>query len=59
MNGKIKTARVEIDIEIIFLNGMVTPTEARKSIFEDVLGFSQNDLASLKIGFNMGPIITH
>ena len=32
--------------------GTVTPTEARKTIFEDVLGFKQDDLAGVKIGFN-------
>ena len=32
--------------------GTVTPTEARKTIFEDVLGFKQDDLAGVKIGFS-------
>ena len=31
--------------------GTITATEARKSIFEDVLGFKQGDLAGLTIGF--------
>ena len=37
--------------------GTVTPAEARKTIFEDVLGFKQEDLAGVKIGFNRGRII--
>ena len=39
--------------------GTVTPTEARKTIFEDDLGFKHNDLAGVKIGFNRGRIITY
>ena len=55
--------RDEIVIEIISMdnkefNGTITPTEARKTIFEDVLGFKQDDLAGVKIGFNRGRIIT-
>ena len=38
--------------------GTVTPAEARKTIFEDVLGFKQEDLAGVKIGFNRGRILT-
>ena len=38
--------------------GSVTPTEARKMIFEDALGFSQAELASVTIGFNRGQNIT-
>ena len=39
--------------------GTITPSEARKIIFEDVLGFKQDDLAGVKIGFNQGRIITY
>ena len=39
--------------------GTITAAEARKSIFEDVLGFKQEDLAGLTIGFNRGRVITY
>ena len=38
--------------------GTVTPSEARITIFEDVLGFKQEDLAGVKIGFSGCRIIT-
>ena len=55
--------RDEIIIEILSMDnkefkGTITPTEARKTIFEDVLGFKQGDLAGVKMGFNLGRIIT-
>ena len=55
--------RDEVVVEVNSINGQqytgtVTPTEARKVIFEDMLGFAQNDLASVTIGFNRGRIIT-
>ena len=55
--------RDEIVVEILSMDnkefkGTITPTEARKTIFEDVLGFKQDDLAGVKIGFNRGRIIT-
>ena len=55
--------RDEIVVEILSMDGRdfkgtVTTTEARKTIFEDVLGFKQDDLAGCKIGFNQGRIIT-
>ena len=37
----------------------ITPTEARKTILEDVVGFKQEDLAGVKIGFNCGRTITY
>ena len=54
----------EIIIEIQYLDGKdfigtITPTEARRSIFEGVLGLSQDDLAGVTIGFNRGRIITY
>jgi hypothetical protein len=56
--------RDEVVVEIVSLNGehfigTVTPSEARKKIFEDMLGFHQSDLASITIGFNRGLIITY
>ena len=56
--------RDEIVIEILTLDdkefkGTITPVEARKVIFEDVLGFKQEDLAGVKLGFNRGRIITN
>ena len=54
----------EIVVEVNSLNGKqysgtVTVTEARKTIFEQMLGFKQDDLASLTIGYNRGRIITY
>ena len=54
----------EIVVEVHSLNGKqysgtVTVTETRKTIFEQMLGFRQDDLASLTIGFNRGRIITY
>ena len=34
--------------------GTITPTEARITIFEDVLGFTQADLAGITLGYNRG-----
>ena len=55
--------RDEITVEIHGINGRefkgtITPAEARKTIFQDVLGFSQDDLASVTIGFNRGRTVT-
>ena len=54
----------EIEVEVHSLNGCqyngtVTVSEARISIFEEVLGFEEDDLASLTIGYNRGHIITY
>jgi hypothetical protein len=56
--------RDEIVVEILSLDGKdfvgtITPTEARKVILEEVLGFTQEDLSGIKIGFNRGRIITY
>ena len=56
--------RDEIVVEIVSMDGKdfvgtITPTEARRVIFEEVLGFTQEDLAGIKIGFNRGRIITY
>ena len=37
--------------------GTITPTEARRTIFEGVLGLTQEDLAGVTIGYNRGRII--
>ena len=55
--------RDEIVVEILSLNGQtyastVTPTKPRKIIYEEVLGMTQDNLASITIGFNRGRIIT-
>ena len=55
--------RDKIIVEILSMDkkefkGTITPTEARKTIFEDVLGFKQDDLAGVKIGYNYGRIVT-
>jgi hypothetical protein len=55
--------RDEIIIEILSIDnkefkGTITPTEAMITIFEDVLGFKQENLAGVKIGFNHGRIVT-
>ena len=47
--------RYEIVVEILSLDGKdfvgtITPTEARKVILEEVLGFTQEDLAGITIG---------
>ena len=39
--------------------GTITPTEARKTIFEDILGLTQANLASVTIGYNQGRIVTY
>ena len=54
----------EIVVEVHSLNGCqyngtVTVSKARISIFEEVLGFEQDDLASLTIGYDRGHIITY
>ena len=38
--------------------GTITPTEARITIFEDVLGFTQADLAGITLGYNRGRTVT-
>ena len=48
-------------VEILSMDGgefksKVTPTEARKVIFEDVLGFTQAEQASVTLGYNRGRI---
>ena len=50
--------------EIMSMNGnnftgTITPTEARKKIFEEVLGLTQDDLVGITIGYNRGRIITY
>ena len=54
----------EIVVEVLSMDGQdfvgtITPTEARKRIFEEVLGLTQEDLAGKTIGFNRGRIITY
>ena len=52
----------EIVVEVHSLNGCQyngTVSEAWISIFEEVLGFEQDDLASLTIGYDRGHIITY
>jgi hypothetical protein len=54
----------EIVVEILAIDGRdfvgtVTPTEARRKIYEDVLGLAQEDLAGVTIGFNRGRVITY
>ena len=54
----------EIVIEVQQMNsqdfyGTITPTEARISIFEGVLGLAQDDLAGVTVGFNRGRTITY
>ena len=39
--------------------GTITPTEARKTIFEDIFGLTQANLASVTIGYNCGIIMTY
>ena len=55
--------RDEITVEIVSINGKefkgtITPTEARVTIFQDVLGFKQEDLAGVKIGYNQVRLVT-
>ena len=52
----------EIVVEVLSLNrqdyaGTVTPSEARKTVFEEALGLCQTNLAGITIGFNRGRII--
>ena len=52
----------EIIIEVQKMNGQdffgtITPTEARITIFEGVLGLAQEDLAGVTVGFNRGRTI--
>ena len=54
----------EIVVEILSIDGRdfvgtVKPTEARRKIYEGVLGLAQDDLAGVKIGYNGGRIITY
>ena len=54
----------EIVIEVQQMNGQdfygtITPTEARITIFEGVLGLAQDDLAGVTVGFNRGRTITY
>ena len=56
--------RDEIVVEILIMNGKdfvgtVTPTEARRTIFEEMLGFTQADLAGVTIGYNRGRTVTY
>ena len=39
--------------------GTITPTEARKVIFEGVMRFKQTDLAGVTLGYNRGHVITY
>ena len=39
--------RMKLSLRFSVLMEETTPTEARKNIFEDVLGFDQNDLAGV------------
>ena len=53
----------EIIVDVLTLDGeeyigTVTPVEARTMIYESALGLSQDNLASISIGFNKGRIIT-
>ena len=55
--------RDEITIEVNKMDGKdftgtITPTEARITIFEDVLGFTQADLAGITLGYNRGRTVT-
>ena len=53
----------EIIVDVLKMNdsdfaGTLTSTEIRKTIFEDVLGFKQDELAGVKVGFNRVRTIT-
>ena len=55
--------RDEIVVELQTLDdqifrGSITLKEARKKIFEGILGFKQADLAGLILGYSGGPIVT-
>ena len=55
--------RDEIVVDILTMNekdfiGTLTSTEIQKTIFEDVLGFKQDDLAGVQIGFNRVRTVT-
>ena len=55
--------RDEIVVELQTLDdqpfkGSITVREARKKIFEEILGFKQEDLASLILTYSRGPIAT-
>ena len=50
-------------VDVLTLDGLhyastVTPKEARKMVYENALGLSQEKLPSITIGFNRGRIIT-
>ena len=54
----------QIVVEILSIDGSdfvgtITPTEARRKIYEEVLGLAQEDLAGVTIGFNRGRIVTY
>ena len=56
--------RDEIVFEIVSMdcrdfNGTITSTEARRKIFEEVLGLDQEIITSITLGFNRGRIITY
>ena len=49
--------RDEVVVDILSIDGVhyagtITPVEARKMIYESALGLSQDNLASITIGFN-------
>ena len=53
--------RDEVVIDVLSLDdvpyvGTVTPVEARKMVYESALGLSQDNLASITIGYNRGRI---
>ena len=55
--------RDEVVVDVLSIDGVhyagtITPVEARKMIYESALGLSQDNLASITIGFNRGRIIT-
>ena len=54
----------EIVVEILQMDGRdfigtITPTEARRKIFEEILGLDQDILTGITLGFNRGRIITY
>ena len=56
--------RDEIVVELQTLDnqvfkGSITLKEARKKIFEEILGFKQSNLSGLILGYSGGPIVTY
>ena len=56
--------RDEIVVEVLQIDGRdfigtITPTEARRKIFEEMLGLDQDILTGITLGFNRGRIITY